>query len=191
MVYVSVAELDAEAIEVLREVAFYQGVEAGVKTTMFAKLRSKMAGAGEHGGIPNDQKDRLMAILEEPPTMWNTFEGEYRNMFYRNKPSHGQYVGQTLPGDTTVVRTDCFLHRANAKHTLAASPGVAADLNNMIGSCVSLASSCLQKSTPNATRRRKFNPEEAEKFVKGVCLKATNGRKTKFNGERATREEDR
>jgi hypothetical protein len=176
---------------VYRDIAFYQGVEAGVKTTMFAKLRSKMAGAGMHGKIPNDQKDQLMAILGEPPTMWNTYEGEYRNMFPRNKPGSHEYVGETLPGDRTVVRTDFMLHRAGAKHTLAASPGVAADLNKVIGGACSLSMSCLQKSTPTASHRRKFNREEAGKFVKGACLTATNARKTRFNGERATREEDR
>ena len=186
----TVGEVDDEVIKRYREVACYIGVEAGVKATVFASVRAKMAGAGEHGDIPTEQKDRLMKNLGEPATKWKVFEAEYRHQFYKNKPSHAAYVGNTNRGERTVVRVEHMIHRGNAQHTLRASTGLAKDMNNLIGSAVAITKAGLKNDTAGATRRRKFNSPESEKFVKGVLIKVTNGRKARFNGERATREQE-
>jgi hypothetical protein len=190
MTYNTMGELDEETNKVFRDLVFYIGVEAGVKTTIFATVRSKMAGAGEHGSIPAEQKERLMRSIGEPATMWSTYEAEYRNMFPKNKPGHPAYVGDTNRGERTVVRPEQMIHRANASHIMAASAGTANDVNALIGAAVSIAGSGLRKDTAGATRRRKFNSPESKKFMKAVFIKTTNGRKTKFNGTRATREQE-
>jgi hypothetical protein len=149
-----------------------------------------MAGAGEHEGIPQAQKDKLMELLGEPHTMWNSYEAEYRNQYYTNKPSHAEYVGISNPGERTVVCVKHMIHRGNAQHVLAASPKMASDMNNLIGSAVAITASGLRSDTAGATRRRSFNTPEAQKWVKGVVIGVVNGRKTKSNGKRATREQE-
>jgi hypothetical protein len=189
--YMTKEDLDRETIGHFRELSWYVAPEAGVNTTIFARVRCRMAGAGEHNGIPESQKVRLMEHLGEEPTMWPTYEAEYRNLFPKNKPGHPAYVGDTQPGYRTVVRTDHMIHRANAEHTLAASVPMARNVDNLIGSAVSIAEAGLRNDTAGATRRRKFNTPEVKKFTKAACIRAVNGRKAKFNGKRNTREEKR
>jgi hypothetical protein len=191
MVYNTTEEIDREAINVMREIGIYTGHEAAFKTTTFTKIRSKMAGAGQHDAIPVAHKERVMEVIGEPITKWPTFEAEYRNMFKKNKPGTAEYVGQTNPGERTVVRMEPMLYRASAKHTLGAKPGIAKDVGDLITSAVAIAERGLKASTVNSTRRKKFNSPESKKLIGVVALGALKGRKRTPNGERKTREEGR
>ena len=104
MVYNTTEEIDRDLINVMREIGIYTGHEAAFKTTTFAKIRSKMAGAGQHDTIPQVHKAHVMRAIGEPASKWPTFEAEYRNMFKKNKPGAAEYAGLTNPGERTVVR---------------------------------------------------------------------------------------